>query len=275
MTVQDFDFRNPPARKQSTLFASWLGELVKLVNQRWMKRLPFPVTISLPKTETVAHAEIRGRLPANGVAFRIHIADEHHAILVMPRPLLACFIGGTFGETYDSVPDDRGLTPVEDSITGVIIEDFFLTSLRQVVPGDCTLQQRGTIRAVSKEPDSDLVLVATFALTPPFETLPIWLLWPEKSLKPVDPNAGFAPEIRAQMESLVKEMPAEFAVVLGNAQVTLGDLATMRAGDLLILNQKIHQPLPAKIMGAEKFTVWPGAVGSRQAVQIETVLDRS
>lgn len=276
MIVQDFDFRNPPARKQSTQFASWLGEMVKLINQRWMKRLPYSVTLSLQKTETVAHAEIRGRLPANGVAFRIQITGDHTAFFVLPRPLLACFIGGTFGETYEAVPEDRGFTPVEDSLTGVIMEDFFLASLRQVVPGDFILQQRGTLRAISNEPESDLVLVATFALTPPFESMPIWLLWPEKSLKPAaDANSGFAPEIRTQMELLVKEMPAEFAVVLGDAQVTLGELATMRAGDLLILNQKIHQPLPAKIMGSEKFTVWPGAVGSRQAVQIETVLDRS
>jgi flagellar motor switch protein FliM len=275
MSVLDYDFRNPPAKKQSTQFATWLGELVKLVNQRWAKSLPFPVTLSMLRAETVSHGEIRKRLPANGVAFRIHIMKDDFATLVVPRPFLACLIGGTFGEVFDQLPEDRAFTPVEESIANVMVEEYFLASLRQVVTGPCTLEQRGTIRGVSTEPDSDLVLVATFSLSPPFDSVPIWLLWPEKTSDASATENAFPPEVRAQMEQLVREMPADFAVILGAAQVTLGQLASMRTGDLLILGQKIHEPLPAKVMGSDKFAVWPGAVGSRQAVQIETVIDRS
>jgi len=61
-------------------------------------------------------------------------------------------------------------------------------------------------------------------------------------------------------------------VVPGTAKITLSEMARLKPGDLLVLRQKVSEPLAAEVAGAPKFRVWPGAVGSRAAVQIHAAV---
>ena len=54
------------------------------------------------------------------------------------------------------------------------------------------------------------------------------------------------------------------------AEVPLSRLAGLAEGDLLILGQRVTDPLTAKVAEADKFRVWPGRVGRRQAVRVES-----
>jgi flagellar motor switch protein FliM len=47
------------------------------------------------------------------------------------------------------------------------------------------------------------------------------------------------------------------------------DLTQLKAGDVLVLRQKVNQPLDGLVSGARKFRVWPGVIGSRAAVLID------
>ena len=42
----------------------------------------------------------------------------------------------------------------------------------------------------------------------------------------------------------------------------------LRPGDVLILDQRVNEPLWGEVATAVKFRGWPGRVGRRQAVQI-------
>ena len=78
------------------------------------------------------------------------------------------------------------------------------------------------------------------------------------------------PESR-QVEALVRELPVKFAVALGSIELSLSDIGSLRAGDLLILKQRISEPLVGLVDGQEKFRAWPGRVGSRLAIQVESL----
>ena len=77
-------------------------------------------------------------------------------------------------------------------------------------------------------------------------------------------------ETRQRMEYLVKELPVQMVVTLGTADLPLSLLSGLRAGDLVILNQRVSEPLPACVAGEKKFRVWPGRVGQQQAIQIHS-----
>jgi flagellar motor switch/type III secretory pathway protein FliN len=77
------------------------------------------------------------------------------------------------------------------------------------------------------------------------------------------------PETRRNLERLVRSVPVELVVKLGEARLLLRDLAQLKAGDLIILDKKIGQPLSASIGRGSRFVGWPGRVGSQQAYQIE------
>jgi flagellar motor switch protein FliM len=72
------------------------------------------------------------------------------------------------------------------------------------------------------------------------------------------------------METLVRELPVEIVVLLGSVEVSLSLLAQLRPGDVVILNQRVSEPLLATVASEKKFRVWPGRVGSQQAVRIES-----
>ena len=67
-------------------------------------------------------------------------------------------------------------------------------------------------------------------------------------------------------------MATELTVILGTAEVPLSRLATLAEGDLLILGQRVSEPLAARIADVDKYRVWPGSMQRRQVVQIEAAI---
>ncbi len=49
----------------------------------------------------------------------------------------------------------------------------------------------------------------------------------------------------------------------------LAQLAHLRAGDIIVLNQRVTAPLVGEIAGEPKLRGWSGRVGNQQAFQIE------
>ena len=74
------------------------------------------------------------------------------------------------------------------------------------------------------------------------------------------------------METLVRDLPVEISVNLGTVELPLADLARLRAGDLVLLNQRVSEPLAAALAGIKRFRVWPGRVSSQQAIQIDSLI---
>ena len=68
-------------------------------------------------------------------------------------------------------------------------------------------------------------------------------------------------------------VPVPVSVTLGSVQVHVSDLADLRSGDLVKLDQQVSEPLIACVAGEEKYRVWPGRVGSRKAIQIDSLIE--
>ena len=68
-------------------------------------------------------------------------------------------------------------------------------------------------------------------------------------------------------------MRLEISVQLGAARLPLHQLTRLRVGDLVILDQRVHEPLAAFVAGEQKFKGWPGRAGARQAFQIDSSVE--
>ena len=69
-------------------------------------------------------------------------------------------------------------------------------------------------------------------------------------------------------------MNTEVAIRLGSVQLSAPQLANLRVGDLVVLDQRVSDPLQATIANEPRFWGWPGQVGQRQAYVIDSEVRR-
>lgn len=102
---------------------------------------------------------------------------------------------------------------------------------------------------------------------------------PHVVLEPIVPNLSVqywmqsntkepTPEQIKSLEKRVKEADLSVVAELGTTEITIEDFLTMASGDVIQLDQKIDEPLLLKVGGTPKFTIQPGKLKHKMAVQI-------
>jgi len=274
MTDSPFDFRKPAAAKDRTA-EEWLGAACRLSAKLWTSRWPFSAELKLTQIEAVDPPTFLRTLPESSVGFAIESAHAigRIALLAVERPLLLALLAGLLGELPIKLPADREFTAVEKSLLEYLMPQL-LEPLRTAWPGEpptLAASAPGSPRAIGKLPASEPALAASLELTGKFGSRPMFLLMPAVNWPATiasDEVRSSGPFDRTEMESALRELPLEFSVTLGRVRLSLGQLLALKAGDVLILEQRVADPLPAQVGGSERFIVWPGAIGASQAVQI-------
>jgi len=283
--MTDFDFRKPPPGDLILRLTGWLTEACRRTVGVWGRQLPFPATWTLGTvTQSTAGAAL-GDLPDDVIGFRLTPKDDPAAafLFAVPRPLLLALLAGLMGESSPDLPADRDLSSAELSLSEYALRELFLGPMSAGWPlaGGLTVTADGPAApgVVWRMPPSSPVLVAPLTLTAGFGELATPLVFPRAATYdrltaiPQPPTAPTTAGDRQHIESLVLEMGVDLSVVLGTADLTYNEMAMLKPGDLLVLRQKVSEPLAAEVAGAPKFQVWPGAVGSRAAVQIHAVAE--
>jgi flagellar motor switch protein FliM len=277
-----FDFRKPPPGELEWQTAEWLAEAARLASITWGRLLTFKAdAIAGGVAPTTAGAGLLA-LPGNSIGFPIADDDEGF-LLALPRPLLLTLLAGLMNEVVTDFVPDRDLSALETSLCGYLVRELILAPMENAWPladrPKWTPGAGGQPRNVWRVAPADPAVLATVGITCAFGTQSMQLLFPRsvRLLRLADPPPPkAAPQSdtqRRHIEALVKEMPVDVTVQLGLSELTLYDLAKLQPGDLLVLKQKVGEPLPAAVGGTDKFRVWPGAVGGRQAVQIHEVVE--
>ena len=102
---------------------------------------------------------------------------------------------------------------------------------------------------------------------------------PHVVLEPIVPNLSarywmqsntkeMSPEQIKALETNVRRSELPVSVELGTADITIQDFLMMQYGDVLQLDKQIDSPLVLKVGNLPKFTVQPGTVNKKLAVQI-------
>lgn len=286
MTAEPYDFRKPgrPAGAVEQRLASWLRDFCALAPAAWAKHLAIAAH---PKFNGLVMAwpdAALAQLPETALAYPVRVSGvDRPTLLVLPRPLLLALVAGALGDTSAELPADRELTVVEESVADYLMENLLFANLRTTWPGTTALQLTLQPRVANPRyarlfPTDGGVMVCSFAVEGPFGTQPwYWLLpqtgWLDQAAPAEQGLAGLAETAGASgIEPMVRELPVSLTVVLGTVELPLAQAGQLRAGDVLILGQPVAEPLTTYVAGEKKFRVWPGRTGSRQAVEIESLL---
>lgn len=280
MTIAAFDFRKPPPGELVRQAEAWIAQACRRTAAAWGRLLPYPAELKPGPVEALPTSAAIAGLPEDAVGLPLTTGDaaDETVLLAVRRPLLVALVGGLVGETAASLPEDRELTEIEASLVGYAARELFLTPLEkgwagadppQFTPG-APASPRAALRGAG-----DSFLLATPSVAGPFGEHAVHLLVPrvgrwEKLAKPETGAKAPPPAPREHIEALVREMPVELDVILGTADLTMHDLAGLKAGDVVVLRRKVTQPLEVEVSGARKFLVWPGVIGARTAVVVET-----
>lgn len=102
---------------------------------------------------------------------------------------------------------------------------------------------------------------------------------PHVVLEPIVPNLSvrywmqsntkaMSPEQVEMLENRVKQASLPVVAELGNTSISIEDFLMMNIGDVIELDQKIADPLILKVGNLPKFTVQPGKLNKKMAVQV-------
>jgi flagellar motor switch protein FliM len=280
MTPVTFDFRKPPPGELGRQAAGWLASTCRRASASWSRLLPYPASPAVGNVEVVGASAGLSALPDDAVAIPLTTNDpaDGTALLVFRRPLLIALLAGLVGETPAELPTDREASELELELIGYLARELFLDPLERSWPAakspTFTPGSPAAPRFAWAGGPADLILFATLDVTTPFGDHPVYLLLSRTGLgaklsvadvRPAPPP----PAPSAQIEALVREMAVELTVLLGTADLTMHDLSGLQAGDVVVLRQKVDEPLDGLLAGARKFHVWPGVVGDRAAVVID------
>lgn len=282
------DFRKP-GRLASSLeqgLRRWLRGTCKLTAERLNRQLPSAVEVADLAVEGLRPLTALSALPDGVQGYRLSLGLEGcEGLVVFSRPLLLALVAGMIGDSLTDLPADRELTVVEESLAEYLINGVLVPAVQETWPGQDAL----ALRLLQREPNPKFsrvfppeqgVVRWTAKISGSFGAQEWYVLLPQKPLQEgitqataaqAEPEA--ASEARPRIEGIVRVLPVDLAVTLGRVELSLSQLARLRKGDIVILDQRVTEPLPAAVAGEPKFRVWPGRVGSHQAVQIESTLE--
>ena len=296
--VVEFDFRKPgglPADTASVI-AAWQGCALTCLEIRLMPQIPCAVVVSGRSPAPIVGSEIASRYKDDAICFGIDVGNNRAVSQLVvtssvAKRLTAIMLGSESAQQPEEQEEDEEsegaeeaaeaivLTDIESSLLAVVFAEF-VAALGDDQPFSVPIpvqpQQVRTIKQIGRDfPSASSNIVVPFELQLPVGTFVLeWLLSQPAVGEIAECSQGGRAanaEDTAKLAEIVSCIPLEMVIRLGGAQVPLGELAKLRKGDVIVLDQPVAEPLPAKIGESTKFVGWPAKVGGRTAYQIASV----
>lgn len=279
MTPQPHDFSLPPSLHPGTRakLVQWLTRMNRQLAET-IAGYSIDVEIRLEDCVTGWPLVSLQEWSEKAIAYHVKMGElQTESIIALPNPLAQVLIGAMLGEQIAEWPEERSLTPGEESVG-----EFIISSIISNLVDAWVLDGSVPLQIGEREPN--LKRCKVFKFREPFivcrSTITTslgsgqwcWML-PHEFLVELfgvaKPQENLdATATRRQLESLARDMSTQMTVRLGAAQLSPPQLAALRVGDLVVLNQKTTEPLRAVVSGKTKCLGWPGRVGDRQAFEI-------
>lgn len=279
MTIQLHDFSRPPSLHPDSRakLAQWLTR-----SNLWLSEtlagMSCNVEISLEECATAWPAKSLLEWSDKTFAFRVKLANSSSlSAVAIPNSLAQVMIGSLMGEQLEKWPDERELTAAEQSVG-----ELFVTQIVNSLVESWFADDRLNLKVFEREPNIRRTKI--FKIQEPFvvcrSTIKTsvgvapwtWIL-PHDYLNELfgsvhKENSSAKANTRTQLEALARGMTSQVTIRLGGAQLSAPQVANLRVGDLVVLNQKTSEPLRAFVSGRPKYLGWPGRIGNHQAFEI-------
>ena len=281
MSDEAYDFRKPGRLPEDVahLLASWQRQMRSALELRWTRHLPFSFQFVVLPPSLRRAGELPSRYQQEIIIQRVDLGGGATA-LVIPRPVALALVSSMLGDVPEELPEDRVLTDIEKNLAELLMREV-QSALEESQPlrRALTFAARGEhgFKEMHREfPEAEPAVVASLEMEFPFgkHTLD-WILSQAATLE-IAVGASEHDDMdqtTSELEEVVRSVPIEVVVQLGQTKLHVAALAELRVGDVVVLDQRLTDPMIAKVGGCPKFSGWPGRAGSKQAFQIESVTD--
>ena len=277
----DFTKHTGLAIESADQLSEWLSAFCGLLKEFWYKTTETSRTFSARYEATTTFKECRPSFSASSVAYQINIGFKKiPSILLIERPIAIAYSLEMTGDKCAKLPPDRQISPIENALIECLFEQF-AALLGEAWPHQEPIQTAlGTLletphrsRIFSPE---EVVVTHHISIEAAFgKHSLIWVapksLFEELFSPSEDLLGANNSESKALMEKISLLIPIGIRVILGETSVRVSDLPAIKQGDVIVLNQKISEPLPVTVGEQHRFLAWPARKGSRQSIQIETI----
>jgi len=200
--------------------------------------------------------------------------------------LIDRLLGGP-GKIPHRIPD-RELTDIELSLLRHVAGDVaraLIDPWSRVVELEPVVSEVAAgMQVMQGIPPSEFVLTAWYEVRFAEQTGGLSLCLPLTLLEPVLPKLSgqslfdSSRRVTAEGAARVREehlLPARVVVraILGRARISAEELAELREGDVILLDQEVGDPIRVMLSNVERFAGHPGTVGRRLGVKIEGLVD--
>lgn len=261
------------ARLMATFFSAHLRTFVQmsvhaveqLTYDEFIKSMPNPTIMNIFQMEPLAG----------------------NAILEINPGLAFSMLDRLFGGPGEAPEKIRGLTDIERTV----LEKIVIRSLQILREGwENIIQFHPKLEVIETNPlftqivsPSEMVVLVTFQTSIGENQGLMNLCLPFIVLEPIigklsahfwfaGTAKGQTAENMANIRRRIEKAKVNLSVVLGQANITLGELLELQTGDVIQLESSINNCLPMLVGTKQKFLGRPGVVGSKMAVEITSIV---
>ncbi len=277
-----FDFREIAALDDTAeSFRNWIGKSSSYFLDYWSDLSGYGAQVSLGSITTESYGSLLETISRDDLCVVTEIqgffSSQWYSSAKELRKLAAELLLLSEEESQSESP----LTHIESSLVQMCLERL-AEALGHGWMGEDELKLAAS--AMSKDPRKsrlfrakDLVTKARIDVQMKNSTTQLnWLLpkQPTCDLMETTFDQRAADEPVNVPETMVEGLPVELVSSLGRVAVSMSGLSDLKVGQLLILDQRIDQPVKAYVDGEPFYECWPGRLGSQQALKVEKCLHR-
>ena len=185
----------------------------------------------------------------------------------------------------------RELTDIEEALTKKVLEktiNTFANAWSNIMPAVATLiDVENSFSLVQVASPGEIVALMTFEIQisgKHYGLMNICLPYPllesiigQLSTQHIFQTKGImaTAEEKQNMIEKLNTSNVDIEVIFGKTKITLKDFIALKEGDVILLEQKIHDNLIVKVNGAKKFFARPGTIKNKMCVKINDRYDET
>jgi len=289
--VREYNFRSPNKFSRDQLRALQMihEALGRQISTAFAATLRSPVHFDVVSTQQLPYQEFMDLLTQSIIYIFSAPPLEGPMLLELQQGLGLCFLERLLGGAGAMAGEvDRALTEIERTILQGVAErvlDAMATAWGTMV------DIRPRIEGTETDPQfvqigqaADTIVAVLFEAKIGDQTGTMNLCVPCVTLEPIASKLSAqqwltstrrppTQESVTALQERLQDAPTNLTVVVGNAQLTIGELAGLQLGDVIRLDTPAGAPIAMNVAGRQKFTVRPGLSGRRMAVRVAAVTE--
>ena len=246
------------------------------------------VDIEIISADQLTYGEYILSLPTSTALFLFAMKPlEGNGVLEINPALILTMIDRLFGGAGEQEANVRDLTNIETAVVTKLMRkglSVLGSSWQRIVPLEPELQElMKNPQMLQLLPNTETVILITFELRMGSFTGVLSLAYPYLAMEPIIPNISSRQALLGQGRRVVEDGPEWIGKQLGNSflpvaaelgrtTLTVAEFLRLRLGDVIRLDQSVHDPIGLLVSGERKVWARPGLKGRQRAVRLDTPL---